>query len=64
MRYSQVEKMEIIRMLEESDMSVLATLNDLDVNRGSFYQWYNRYKENGYDGLAMRKLNARKFWRL
>jgi putative transposase len=62
MRYSQAEKMEIIRMVEESDMSVRSTLQELDVNRGSFYQWYKRYKENGYDGLAGRKPNARKFW--
>jgi len=35
MRYSQVEKMEIIRMVEESEMSVRATLQELDVNRRS-----------------------------
>jgi len=49
-------------MVEESDMSVRSTLQELDVNRGSFYQWYKRYKENGYDGLAGRKPNVRKFW--
>lgn len=62
MRYTQAEKMEIIRMVENSDMSVKRTLEELDVNRGSFYQWYRRYKEYGYDGLATRKPQARRFW--
>ena len=39
MRYSQAEKMEIIRMVEGSDLSVVRTLRELDVNRSSFYEW-------------------------
>ena len=39
--------MEIIRLVENSDVSVKKTLKELDVNRGSFYQWYRRYKEDG-----------------
>ena len=39
MRYSQAEKMEIIRMVEGSDLSVVRTLGELDVNRSSFYEW-------------------------
>src|SRR2546422_7801718 len=62
MRYSQAEKMEIIRMVENSDLSVKRTLQELDVNRSSFYQWYHRYRESGYDGLATRKPQARRFW--
>ena len=62
MRHSQVEKMEIIRRVEESELSVRQTLLELDVNRSSFYAWYGRYREEGYDGLAMRKPFARRFW--
>ncbi len=62
MRYSQAEKMEIIRMVEESEFSVVRTLEDLDVNRSTFYEWYQRYQESGYDGLAARKPRARQFW--
>ena len=62
MRYSQAEKMEIIRMVEGSDLSVVRTLRELDVNRSSFYEWYRRYRQEGYDGLASRKPKARKFW--
>ena len=64
MRYSQAEKMEIIRMVEGSALSVAQTLRELDVNRGSFYDWYSRYQAEGYDGLAGRKPTVRKFWNL
>jgi transposase InsO family protein len=62
MRYSQAEKMEIIRTVEQSELSVRKTLEELDINRGTFYQWYRRYKEYGYDGLADRKSVSKKFW--
>lgn len=62
MRYSQAEKMEIIRMVEGSSLPVVRTLRELDVNRSSFYDWYRRYSELGYDGLAATKPTVRKFW--
>jgi transposase InsO family protein len=62
MRYTQAEKMEIIRMVENSDLGVKKTLDELDVNKSSFYEWYRRYESQGYDGLATRKSIARKFW--
>jgi putative transposase len=64
MRYSQAEKMEIIRMIEGSALSVTRTLRELDVNRSSFYEWYGRYQAGGYEGLAGRKPTVRKFWNL
>ena len=62
MRYTQAEKMEIIRTVEDSEFSVRKTLEELDINRGTFYEWYRRYRENGYDGLANRKSSPKKFW--
>ncbi len=62
MRYAQAEKMEIIRTVENSELSVRKTLLELDINRGTFYEWYRRYREYGYDGLANRKTSPRKFW--
>lgn len=62
MRYSQSEKMEIIRLVEQSSLSVKKTLRELDVNRSTFYNWYGRYLEYGYDGLADKKPTPRKFW--
>jgi transposase InsO family protein/transposase-like protein len=62
MRYSQSEKMEIIRLVEESDLSVKQTLEELDVPKSTFYRWYHRYSEHGYEGLASRPPNANRFW--
>lgn len=62
MRYTQAEKMEIIRTVEQSELSVRKTLEELDINRGTFYQWYRRYQDGGYDGLANRKSSPKKFW--
>ena len=36
MRYSQAEKMEIIRLVEDSDLPVKRTLEELEVPRSSF----------------------------
>lgn len=58
MHYSQTEKMDIIRLVEQSDLGVIRTLRELKVNKTTFYNWYNAYLEKGYDGLA-RKQNKR-----
>jgi len=62
MRVSQAEKMEIIRIVEQSELSVRRTLVELNINRSTFYNWYRRYSEDGYDGLADKRPNARRFW--
>jgi len=54
--------MEVIRLVEESALSVSMTLRELGINRSTFYAWYRRYEEDGYDGLADRKSSPRKFW--
>jgi putative transposase len=61
-RYSQTEKMEIIRLVETSELSVKQTLVELDVPRSTFYDWYRRYREYGYDGLADRQPKRQQFW--
>jgi putative transposase len=62
MRISQSEKMEIIRIVEDSQLSVKATLRELDVCKSTFYRWYSRYKHYGYDGLNDKKPSPRRFW--
>lgn len=62
MRYSQAEKMETIRLVEESSLPVKRTLKELDVSRSTFYEWYRRYNDDGYDGLSDRKSSPKKFW--
>jgi transposase-like protein len=54
MKFSQSEKMEIIRMIEGSDLSVKKTLEKMDEPRSSFYNRYRKYLEQGYDGLKTR----------
>ncbi|GAB4431672.1 MAG: hypothetical protein Kow00106_25730 [Anaerolineae bacterium] len=61
-RYSQAEKMEIIRLVETSELPVKQTLAELDVPRSTFYDWYRRYAEHGYDGLAPRQPQRQQFW--
>jgi transposase InsO family protein len=62
MRYNQAEKQEIIRLVEESTISARRTLQELGVPRSTFYDWYRKYREGGYDGLADRPPRSRRFW--
>ena len=62
MRFTQAEKMEIIRLVEGSSLAVKQTLSEMDVPRSSFYRWYRRYLTHGYDGLANQPPHARRFW--
>lgn len=62
MRYNPSEKMELIRMVEESNLSVRKTLSELEVSRSTFYKWYARYLDNGYDGLIDTKRNPKRIW--
>lgn len=62
MRHSQSEKMEIIRIVEQSGIGVVRTLKELGIPSSTFYKWYHRYVEDGYDGLAPKKKQQRRFW--
>ena len=62
MRYSQSEKMQIIRIVEESPVSIKQTLLELNINRSTFYKWYRRYQEGGYEALANRYRPPKQFW--
>jgi putative transposase len=62
MRYSQSEKMQIIRLVEESPVSVKQTLIELNINRSTFYEWYRRYRQGGYEALANRYRPPKQFW--
>ena len=62
MRFSQQEKMEIIRIVENSELGIKRTLINLGINKSTFYNWYARYQDLGYDGLAARKPDHRHYW--
>ena len=61
-RCSQEEKMEIIQLVEHSSLPIRQTLKELDIPRSTFYRWYTKYQEEGYDGLANKKSNPSQFW--
>ena len=54
--------MEIIHLVEHSNLSVKQTLEELQVPRSSFYAWYKRYQEEGPQGLVPKKPNRKQFW--
>ena len=62
MRYSPAEKLEIIRLVETSELSVRRTLEELGIARSTFYDWYHRYQRGGPEALADRPTQPRRFW--
>jgi len=61
-RRSASEKMEIIRLVEDSDLPVRETLRHLGVPRSTFYGWYQRYEAEGFEGLNDQKPAPRPRW--
>jgi len=61
-RLSQEEKMEIIHLVEHSSLPIRQTLEEMDVPRSTFYRWYSKYQEEGYEVLSDRQSNPRQFW--
>jgi putative transposase len=49
MRYPASEKLEIIRLVEQSHLPAKQTLDKLGIPRTTFYRWYDRLK-TGVDG--------------
>ena len=62
MRFTASEKLEIIKLVEGSDLSVNETLIQLGVARSSFYDWYKRYLEKGSEGLRAKSSIHRRQW--
>jgi putative transposase len=58
MRYSPSEKLEINRIVEDSELSTRQTLKELVIHRSTFYNWYHRYLEDGVEGLGPKKPKA------
>jgi putative transposase len=61
-RSSAAEKRELIRLVEESSLSVKQTLAELDLPRSTFYRWYEYYLEAGDEGLEDRSSQPKQFW--
>ena len=51
MRYPASEKLEIIRLVEESHLPARLTLAKLGIPRTTFYRWYEQFLHRGEAGL-------------
>ena len=62
MRRSASEKFEIIKLVEGSDLGVKRTLEQLGINRSTFYNWYKSYLDHGVEGLKPKQTDRKVFW--
>lgn len=60
--YSASEKLAIIRLVEDSELSIRRSLLEINVSRSSFYRWYQAYERDGPDGLQNRSRASRQHW--
>ena len=51
MRYPASEKLEIIRIVEQSHLPAKQTLDRLGIARRTFYRWYDRFLDGGPEAL-------------
>ena len=62
MRYPASEKLEIIRLVEQSPLPVRRTLDKLGIPRTTFYRWYDRYLLGGPEALEDRSPKPSRIW--
>ena len=62
MRYPASEKLEIIRVVEQSHLPAKRTLDQLGIPRRTFYRWYDRYLEGGPEALEDRPSAPNRVW--
>jgi putative transposase len=62
MRYPASEKIEIIRLVEQSHLSVRETLEKIGIPRATFYRWYDLYQTGGPEALGDRRPQPKRVW--
>ena len=62
MRYRASEKLEIIRLVEQSHLGVGSTLDKLGIPKTTFYRWYDRFLAFGDAGLEDRNSSPGRVW--
>lgn len=62
MRYPASEKLEIIKIVEQSHLPAKKTLDQLGIARRTFYRWYDRYVEGGPEALEDRPSRPNRVW--
>ena len=56
------QKLAIIRLVEDSELSVRRTLDEIKVSRTSFYRWYSAYEKSELDGLENQCRSSQRHW--
>jgi putative transposase len=62
MRYPASEKLEVIRLVEQSPLSVRRTLAKLGIPRATFYRWCDLYQSGGPEALEDRSPRPDRVW--
>ena len=62
MRYPAPEKLEIIRLVEQSHLPVRAALDKLGITRSTFYRWYDAYQRGGPEALNDHPSRPSRVW--
>ncbi len=62
MRYPASEKLEIIKLVEQSYLPAKLTLDKLGIPRTTFYRWYSRYRSGGPEALEDRSPRPSRVW--
>lgn len=59
---NKYQKMEIIRLVESSDLSITKTLETYQISRTTYYRWKNNLKKYGIKGLKDNKPRHLRMW--
>lgn len=62
MRYPASEKLEIIRLVEQSHLPTKQTIDRLGIPRTTFYRWYDKYLTGGAEALEDRSPKPLRVW--
>lgn len=62
MRYPAAERLEIIRLAEQSHLPVRRTLAKIGIPPTTFYRWHDRLVEHGPEGLEDRSSSPSRVW--
>ena len=62
MRYPATEKLEIIRLVEQSHLPARRTLDKLGIPRATFHRWYDRFLSGGVEALEDRRPRPGRVW--
>ncbi|CAJ1388175.1 unnamed protein product [Effrenium voratum] len=58
----ELQKLEIIRLVEQSHLPAKQTLDTLGIPRTTFYRWYDRYQTDGPEALEDRTPKPSRVW--